>query len=765
MTTNIQECGSIPPINIDGLTPSTNIQNQLNEQKEEKKPHKTQEVTPTVLEEGNEATSTSVPLAVEKWFSYGLNVLPTKDKKPLVNSWKEYQTKHQTRADAESMPWQSANGFAVICGMELMVNGEKVYFGAFDFDQPIRNMNFNAYITEVETCVEFNPKFNQLTRKDYENYHVYYFSQTPIDSKKFSIGNSNFELKGFGSYICIYGKNFIDLPIQTVPNLNILYDNLAVELGYKKTKTTNSPKRKTKSNLKAELDTLLHTITEEGNRDNRAFELSINMRDLGYTSEQTITELSEWNKNYCLPPLDVHVLEAKVQSAFSREPRASKFDRVQERDQIFNELKQNHHFITLTNDDIYLYQNGIYALNRVKQLIRETTEGRFQENYLESDTEQISDRIRARTTFDNNAPENQIPDNFLCVKNGILDMDTFELNPHSPDFKFFSKIDIEYNPEATCPNITEAMLQWLTPDGKQNNQYLGMQELFGYVLDPNYKYQYGFFWLGETGSNGKGKCVDLLKTFVGMENTSVLTMTQMQEKFSRVNLYNKLLNISDELNQHALEDTAFFKMITGESWISGEKKNIQEPVMFRNHAKAVILANQLPPVRDKTSAFFRRPILFEFNNRFTTENGKKDPNLLAKLTTPEELSGLLNWALQGRKRLHENMEFSNQPSNEEEIQQRWISDPTRDLIEENFTEAPLNDKIQLDEIVQYLQRKLKEQGNTYELTNQMVGMKITELFINSKSKQVSVQNKRVRFILGIKYKDTPNNPSGQQALG
>jgi P4 family phage/plasmid primase-like protien len=669
------------------------------------------------------------------------------------------------KEDLESMPWQLANGFAVICGTELTVNGEKVYFGAFDFDQPIRNANFNGYITEVETCAEFNPKYNELTRKDYENFHVYYFSQTPIGNRRFSLGNSNFELKGSGSYICIYGRGFNHLPIQTVNSLNTIYGNLAIELGYTKAKTAKNSKHNTKSNLKAELDTLIHTITEEGNRDNRAFELSINMRDMGYTKEQTIAELSEWNKNYCLPPLDENILVAKVQSAFSREPRALKFDRVQERDQIFNDLLQNQHFITLTNDDIYLYQNGIYELNKVKQLIREITEAKFQENYLEGDTDQIISRIRARTTFDNNAPENQIPDNLLCVKNGILNMDTLELKQHSPDFKFFTKIDIEYNPQATCPNIIQAMLQWLTPDGKQNKQYLGMQELFGYVLDRNYKFQYAFFFLGETGSNGKGKCVEVIKIFVSIVNTSVLTMTQMQEKFRIVDLYNKLVNISDELNRHALEDTTVFKMITGESWISGEKKNVQEPIVFRNHAKEVVLANELPPVRDKTSAFFRRPIIFEFNNRFTTENGKKDPDLMAKLTTPEELSGLLNWALEGRKRLHKNKEFSNQPSNEEEIQQRWISDPTRDLLEENFTDTSLDNKIQLDEIVKYLQQKLREQGNPIELTNQMVGIKITELFPNSKSRQGSVQNKKVRYIFGIKKKDAPNNPSGQQALG
>ena len=92
--------------------------------------------------------------------------LPTKDKRPLVNSWKEWQTKRQTKADIESMPWQSANGFAVICGTETTVtcNNEtkKVYLGVIDIDHK-DTFDFSVF---PQTYIEKSP----------HGFHMYYWT-------------------------------------------------------------------------------------------------------------------------------------------------------------------------------------------------------------------------------------------------------------------------------------------------------------------------------------------------------------------------------------------------------------------------------------------------------------------------------------------------------------------------------------------------------------------------------------------------------------
>ena len=51
-------------------------------------------------------------------------------------------------------------------------------------------------------------------------------------------------------------------------------------------------------------------------------------------------------------------------------------------------------------------------------------------------------------------------------------------------------------------------------------------------------------------------------------------------------------------------------------------------------------ANQLPVSPDNSDAHFRREIILSFPNQF--EGGKEDPDLLNKLSSEEELSGIFN---------------------------------------------------------------------------------------------------------------------------
>jgi hypothetical protein len=74
-------------------------------------------------------------------FSYwrqGLNIVLVKNKKPL-SEWKQWQSQRQTEADFEALPWNEADGFALIGGSKLD-NG--LYIAAVDFD--IKNVSEEA---------------------------------------------------------------------------------------------------------------------------------------------------------------------------------------------------------------------------------------------------------------------------------------------------------------------------------------------------------------------------------------------------------------------------------------------------------------------------------------------------------------------------------------------------------------------------------------------------------------------------------------------
>jgi putative DNA primase/helicase len=109
-------------------------------------------------------------------------------------------------------------------------------------------------------------------------------------------------------------------------------------------------------------------------------------------------------------------------------------------------------------------------------------------------------------------------------------------------------------------------------------------------------------------------------------------------RFATAELYGKLANIDADLSKEALKNTGIIKKLTGGDYIPAEKK-FRPPFQFVNHAKLLFSANEIPITEDETDAYFSRLIIINFPNQFL--GNKADPNLIRKLTTDEELSGLL----------------------------------------------------------------------------------------------------------------------------
>ena len=72
--------------------------------------------------------------------------------------------------------------------------------------------------------------------------------------------------------------------------------------------------------------------------------------------------------------------------------------------------------------------------------------------------------------------------------------------------------------------------------------------------------------------------------------------------------------------------------------------------------RARFSANQIPSTKNTTNAFFKRWDFFEFPTQFKGINC--NPNIIAEIATPEELSGFVNWSLEGLRRLLKNKKFS-----------------------------------------------------------------------------------------------------------
>ncbi len=252
--------------------------------------------------------------------------------------------------------------------------------------------------------------------------------------------------------------------------------------------------------------------------------------------------------------------------------------------------------------------------------------------------------ITSKSVFNENLDE-------IPLKNGVFNGKTGKFREYTPEDKWLIKINATHNPTATCPKIEKFLFEIL----REEDVPLFF-EVAGFCLYRKYSPQKAIMFLG-VGANGKSTAISLLQAFLGKENVSAISLHDLTtNRFAKFQLHNKLAVLYADLTSNALRNTGIFKILTGGDMISADKK-FGDYLSFENYAKLIYSANVLPkPGEDDSDAFFRRWVLIDFPNVF--EGAKCNANLLSELMTDEELSGFLNKAIEGLKRVLSSNGFS-----------------------------------------------------------------------------------------------------------
>ena len=327
---------------------------------------------------------------------------------------------------------------------------------------------------------------------------------------------------------------------------------------------------------------------------------------------------------------------------------------------------------------IYVYENGIYK-ERGELDIRGEAQERLGSLSKANYKNEVVSYIRDHREVQKDPEKFGGPKELLPCENGLIDLKKDELKDFTPEHIFLSKIPVEYDPDAECPKTKEFVEEIVNEDDIKL-----VQEMFGYCLWTGYPLAKAFMLIGG-GANGKSTLLNLLTTLLDDDNTCSPSLQELlNNRFKKIELFGKLANIHADLGVEALEDTGTFKMLTGGDKIMGEKKG-KDPMEFYNHAKLIFSANEYPSTKDRTDAFFRRWIVIKFPNQFLEGEEETDPNILKKLMTDEELSGVLNWAIKGLQRVLKEGHFSRTDSRNE-VEGEWIrrTDSLRAFLDENI---------------------------------------------------------------------------------
>lgn len=295
---------------------------------------------------------------------------------------------------------------------------------------------------------------------------------------------------------------------------------------------------------------------------------------------------------------------------------------------------------------LYVYRDGAYRPGGEEDIQRRVAHA-VGDGWKKAMGDEVVAWCRATAPTLEQAP----PRDRVNCATGILNLDTGDLGPHSPDFLSPVQIAAAYDPTATCPAIDKFLADVLPEECA-----VLIYELAGYLVTPDNTLQKAFMLTGPGGS-GKSTMLGVLRALLGRENVSAVPLHTLEEdRFATADLYGRMANVFADLDARALRASSIFKSVTGGDAIRGERKH-RPPFTWTPYARLLFSANEAPPTADSSDAFFDRWVILPFARRFR-DTGAQDPHLLDKLTTPAELSGLLNRALAALPALHARRGFT-----------------------------------------------------------------------------------------------------------
>lgn len=254
----------------------------------------------------------------------------------------------------------------------------------------------------------------------------------------------------------------------------------------------------------------------------------------------------------------------------------------------------------------------------------------------------------------------------LNLKNGLLDMATFTLYPHTPEYFSEAQIPFNYDPNATCPKF-ENFIKTVTCNKEDNARMI--KQMFGYCISYGNPAHKVFYMFGPTARNGKSTTGKILCGLIGEGNYSILSLQQIAGEKTSVlgGIVGKQLNFTDESPGKYLESSRFMSMI-GEGMVDIDPK-YKKAYKYQVRAKFIIACNDLPRF-DEAQGMKHRMIAIPFN--YQIPESERIDNY-ERVLLQEEGSGILNWAIAGYHDYKKDKVFFNSEESKEVFHENVLS--------------------------------------------------------------------------------------------
>lgn len=338
--------------------------------------------------------------------------------------------------------------------------------------------------------------------------------------------------------------------------------------------------------------------------------------------------------------------------------------------------------------------------------------------------------------------------NTVVCRNGLLHIPRKILYEHSPAFFGLSALSFDFNPDAPKPEQWLAFLGQLWHEDPSAINTL--QEVFGYLLTTDTS-QHKIFMLVGPKRSGKGTIARVLTELLGCDNVCSPTLDSLSTNFGLSGLIGKQLAIvgdarlSRKSDQQQLSERLL--SISGEDHQTIDRK-------FREHwngklsVRFLILTNEIPKILDASGALPSRFIMLQLVESFY---GKEDPKLTDKLLP--ELPGILNWAIDGWKRLQKRGHFCMPKSSANTIQEMEdLASPVGAFVRD-YCVVESGAKIPTEDLYEGYGRFCKEHEYKRPLGGASFGRDLRAVVPTVQRKNLRCNGKQTRTYTGIRLKE------------
>ncbi len=445
------------------------------------------------------------------------------------------------------------------------------------------------------------------------------------------------------------------------------------------------------------------TIHEGGRHGFLLSELG-KMQYRGVSNEEIRERINELNRQRCDPPMDEDELEREIFEALDRYPKGNLFDdnemsadgstlpnklnilaTLQELNVFQNPKYRNMSDISLskafadclknvcryntTAREWYCY-DGIkwckdeghvvieklgkefaQALNACAALINDDTDRDFMVKRVKKLSSRnarnaMIDDARSEYAIDNSCLDQ---DNYLfnCL-NCVYDARNDRILKHDPDLLLSKAARVNYDPGAVSHDFIKCIHEVLQDDESLINY---LQILLGSALVGENRHEEAYLIYGRTSRNGKSTILDTIRELFGDYAVNIQPDTLAIKNRNAGGPSGDIARLEGarfvqmpEPPKSMKLDASLLKAMTGGDVITA-RRMFEAENEFKPVFKLFINTNYLPHVLDDTLFASGRLKVIPFERQFKPE--ERDITLKGRLMRPENLSGILNWLIEG----------------------------------------------------------------------------------------------------------------------